>query len=236
MFGFRKNKKDADQAEQTPEAGDAGKKALQDRPLEEVPDVVPSKKKRSVLKKVLILTIAAAILAGAGFLVFYFFFYDTDTTLVYPDKKMPHVSLPDEMLRFCFANMPDVYESLTEYDKDIQAFDREIQRIVAVGQKYPDQMRITDREKKVWEKSRATLEKSFSGVQKKIRECYVLSQVNVQEGNRLVGEQKQELAKSAEAFLAQAREQLKTLDTGEKDSVPEGFFARQIYNVKKKFL
>ncbi len=233
MFGFRKNKKDADQVT---DSGDAVKKALQDVPSEDAKEAPPREKKPSVLKKLLLLTIAAAILAGAGFLVFYFFFYDTDTTLVYPDKKMPHVSLPDEMLRFCFANMPDVYESLTEYDKDIQAFDREIQRIVAVGQKYPDQMRITDREKKVWEKSRASLEKSFSKIQKSIREYYVLYQVNVQDGGRVIEEQKQELSRMAGEFLEQAGEQLMKLDTGENESVPEGFFARQIYNVKKKFL
>ncbi len=236
MFGFKKNKKDADKESQISESGNAEKKALQAASAEETSDAAPTKKKRSVLKKVLILTIAATILAGAGFLVFYFFFYHPDTALVYPEKKMAHVSLPDEMLRFCFANMPDVYDSLAEYDKDIQAFDQEIQRIVAVGEKYPDQARITDKEKKVWEKSRAVLEKSFTKIQKTIREYYVLCQVNVQDGTRVVEEQKEELAKMAASFLEPANAQLMKLDTGEKEAVPEGFFARQIYKIKKKFL
>ncbi len=236
MFGFKKNKKDAEQAEQVTDSADAGKKAPQDSPPEDSADAVPKKKKRSVLKKVLVLTIAATILAGAGFLVFYFFFYHPDTTLVYPEKKMSHVSLPDEMLRFCFSNMPDVYHSLAEYDKDIQSFDQEIQRITAVGEKYPDQMRITDREKKVWEKSRAALEKSFAKIQKTIREYYVLYQANPLAGAQLVAEQKKELSSMAAGFLGQAKAQLLKLDTGEKETVPEGFFARQIYKIKKKFL
>ena len=186
-------------------------------------------------KKRILIFFLLLFLGGGGYVGYTMFFAKTEGQPVYSKKKMEHVTLPEEMLRFCFDHFPPFYQALLSYNSEINIFNTEIQRIEAIGQKYPEQLKIADREKKVWEKSRDTLVKSFSKLEKPVREIYVLYQVNPEQGKAMVSERGQELAQTAEEALAAAREQSDTLKQ-DQEPVPDGFFQGLIYKVKKKFL
>ncbi len=230
MFGFKKNKKnepeDQTSALPGPIEGETGE-SVSGQTKE-----TPKKKKRFSLKKLIIILFVVLILAGGGFFAFTFFFQDKTDSRIYPEKILSHVALPDEMLRFCFHRLPNTYEHLVEYDRSLDFLEKEIQQIQDIGQKYPDQIKITDREKKVWEKLKKNLMKSFAAVQKSIREFYVLLQVNPDQGNLVIAEKKDDLAQKSGEFLVPVRKQLEPLGKNEKKEIPEGFFARLIYKVK----
>ncbi len=233
MFGFKKNKKN--EGEDLTAAQPAPMEEEADESRVEKINEPPKKKKRFPLKKLIILLIIILVLAGGGFFAFTFFFKDKQNEKAiraYPETILSHVELPDEILRFCFQKLPATYDHLSEYDKNLGLVEKEIQRIKAIGQKYPDQIKITDREKKGWEKLQKNLIKSFAAVQKTIRELYVSFQVNPDQGNLLITEKKEELAQKANDFLEPTRKQIQKFHKGQKEAPPKGFFAGLIYKVK----
>ena len=111
---------------------------------------------------------------------------------------------------------------------------KEINRINKVGETYPDQNKIAEKEKKDWIKAKEKVEKAFIKIEKGIKELYVLYNVNKEEGLKKIEEKNTEL-------ISQANEVLKTLDPyiekigANKEKEPQGFINKTMYKIKNIF-
>ncbi|MCP3941486.1 MAG: hypothetical protein GY710_08400 [Desulfobacteraceae bacterium] len=244
MLGFGKKKKEDEEKKGTktaPTPPSPGKKAGKQgkTPAEEGDtaknDPTPKKKKTITKKKVIILLLVLGVI-GACLLVYttYFTKKGSETT-IYKKIDLTHVKLPEEIMKFTFKHFPDLYFSLVNFNAQITLFDTEITRIKTIAQKYPEQKKITDTEKKVLEKGKNTLVKQFSKLEKPIKETYVLFQVNETRGLARIKEQQKELTGMAQTALKTAQEQTKKIKS-HTPQVPKGIIQGTLYKLKKKFL
>ncbi|MCG8563522.1 MAG: hypothetical protein MI747_00395 [Desulfobacterales bacterium] len=227
MFGFKKKKKEkeppasAPNEDGTAETGEDAKKK--------------EKPKKSLVKKlVLFVLLPAILLAGGGVGYFYFAKGDGDAPIYVP-IVLEHVKLPEEMLKFTFDQMPEVYDALLIFNAEVDLLEREIQRIREIGERYPQQRKIAAKERKFWEKNQRTLIKAFSKLEKPIKESYVLFLVNTDQGLAGVQEKRAELAGTADAALKIAQDQTRIIK-GRKPEAPPGLIKGTLYTLKKKFL
>lgn len=187
-------------------------------------------------KRLMVFLVLPALVAAAAWVGYAWFFTDRgEKTPAYTNIQMPHASLPEEMRRFCFNQMPELYEALVAYNNTITLFDHEIARITEIGEQYPEQKKIADAEKKVWERSKQTLVKAFSRIEDTVKQMYVLFQVNEEEGLAMIQERKDDLVTAAQDALAPAMDQAGKI-THQPSREPEGFLQGLFYNLKKKFL
>jgi flagellar basal body-associated protein FliL len=245
MLGFGKKKKqEAEEKEAiaTPppepakkNAGEKGKNQAQESAVvEEAP--LEKKKKFITKKRIFILLMVLGAIGASSFLIYTLYFTQKGPgNRVYQKIALPHVKLPQEMLTFSFNHFPDLYDSLVNFNTQITLFNREIQRIDAIGQRYPEQKKITDTEKKVLEKGKNVLLKTFSKLEKPIKEIYVLFQVDDAQGLARIEEKEQELTDMAQAALEAAQEQTKRIKA-HAPQAPKGIFQGTLYKLKKKFL
>lgn len=245
MLGFgNKKKRETDEkdavAAPTPEspkkkAGGKGKNPAQEGiGVEETP--LPKKRNFITKKRIFIFLMVLGAIGASSFLVHTLYFTQKGPgNVVYQEIELPHVKLPREMLKFSFNHFPDLHAALVNFNTEISLFNREIERIEAIAQKYPEQKKITDTEKKVLVKGKNTLLKEFSKLEKPIKETYVLFQVDEAQGLAQIKEKKQELTDMAQAALKTAQAQTKKIKA-HTPQVPEGIFQGTLYKLKKKFL
>lgn len=197
---------------------------------------LPAKKKRFTKKRAFILLMILGAIGMSSFLVYTLYFTEkTPENAIYEKIVLPHVKLPEEMLKFSFNHFPDLYVSLVNFNTEITIFDRELARIEAISKRYPEQQKITNTQKKVLEKGKATLIKAFLKVEKPIKETYVLFQVNEIQGLAQVKEKEKELTDMTKTALETAQAQTKEIKA-RAPKVPEGIFPGTLYKLKKKFL
>ena len=212
-----------------------GKPAVEENAGEESKPAKP--KKKSLIKKLIILFVILGVLGGGGFFAYTKFFSGSGTGdgPVYQSVPLAHVTLPDEMLAFCFTRMPELYDALVAYDTEMTLLEAEIARIDAVAGKYPDQKKIADGEKKIWDKEVQSLKKSFEKLEKPIKETFVLFQVNQAQGQEKIDQTAEQMIKDAKDALVKTQELTAPL----KDAMPkapEGMIKGTLYKIKKKFL
>ncbi len=234
MLGFGKKKKD--EKENTPPAPEAGEKGKGEDDSQAAKPAAPKKKKRFSIKKILFLFLVLGAIGAAGFFVYSTYFTKPDPNQrIYSPVALSHVNLPQEMLKFSFDHFPDVYDSLIIFNNEVNLFDREIQRIEAISAQYPEQKKITDSQKKVWDKGKNTLKKEFLKLEKPIKETYVLYRVNQTQGQTQIQERSKDLSDMARAALKTAQEQTAPLKAMS-SKAPEGLIKGTLFNLKKKFL
>ena len=230
MLGFGKKRKnrdknrpEADKKQEQPQAGAS---------------VQEKKKKKFSIKKIIVILLIFICMGIGGYLGYSFFFSSkisgSPARPAYKKIQLTHIKLPDEMIRFCFDYFPDLYADFITFNTQMNLLDSEIKRIDAIGKRYPDQKKIADKEKKVWEKTRNALAKAFTKIEKPVKETFVLFQVNQELGLARIKEQKKQLAGLAETALAPALEI--TAKLRQKNKAPKGFIKGTIYKLKKKFL
>ncbi|HCY86957.1 MAG TPA: hypothetical protein DHV36_17635 [Desulfobacteraceae bacterium] len=245
MLGFlKKTKKGKEEANGQPQ-GDApkagkSKKGAKIPPVSAETDMpvataAPPKKRFSIKKLIFVLLILGAI-GGSGYFVYTLWFKAPDPGVrQYRKVMLEHVNLPPEMLRFSFDQFPEFYDALVAFNREVKIFDREIARIEAIGAKYPDQRKIADSQKKVWEKGKNTLLKEFAKLEKPVKETYVLYQVNPARGQEQITALTKDLTAAAQAAVRTAQEQTK--DLGDMaDAPPEGIIQGTLDKIKKIFL
>lgn len=192
-------------------------------------------KKKSLIKKLIILFIILGVLGGGGFFAYTTFFSGTGDEQGYQSVPLAHVTLPDEMLAFCFNRMPGLYDALVAYNTEMNLFEAEIARIEDVAAKYPAQKKIADGEKKVWDKGMRSLKKSFEKLEKPIKETFVLFQVNQTQGQEKIDQTAEQMIQTANEALDKSRELTAPL----KDAMPkapEGMIKGTLYKIKKMVL
>jgi len=222
--------------------GEAREAAVQEQPVQgkgdgDATSAKVQTKKKSLFKKLIILLLISGILGGGGFFAYTKFFSGSGTGdgRVYFPVTLSHVTLPQEMLAFCFARMPALYDALVAYNGEMDLFEAEIARIDAVGTKYPDQEKIVDSQKKAWDKEMQSLKKSFEKLEKPIKETFVLFQVNQTAGQEKIDQTAEQMIQAAREALGKSREQTAPLKAAV-PKVPKGLVKGTLYKIKKMFL
>ncbi len=238
MLGFgKKKKKDKEEVKASekdlPEEQEEESKDEPDTPEE------PDKKKRKLpSKKVIIIVLLVLVAVGVSSYIVYSLYFtpknSTSQNTTYQKLELKHMSLPEEMLRFTFDYFPDLYVAMIIFNSEINLFNNEIARIDAIAQKYPDQKKIADKEKKTWEKTKNTLQKVFLKIENPVKATYVLFRVNKEQGLTQIEAKSKELTDLALSALASAQELTQKLKSD--DTVPQGLIKGTIYKLKKKFL
>ncbi len=242
MFGFlKKKKKDKDAPEKeskgNQDSQSPGQTADNESEQDSGKSAQPVKKKRSIIKIILILVLSLIAVGASAFTVYKLWFSASSTdgqTTVYIKIQLSHVNLPEEMLKFSFDHYSDLYAAMIEFNREINLFEKEIDRIEQIAATYPDQKKIAEKEKKIWVKAKDTLKKSFLKIEKPIKETYVQLRVNEELGLIQIKETNKELTQIAREALIPAQKMTEKLKLQE--VVPEGLIQGTLYKLKKKFL
>ncbi|MBI9090403.1 MAG: hypothetical protein JEZ12_14400 [Desulfobacterium sp.] len=237
MFGKKKNKENTSDTAPEPEKSGKGKPGKgKQKATDETPATTkkPKKKPGFSLKKAFLIVTLLTVLASAGF-AGYTFFFKKETGRTYTAQDLPHVTLPREMVKFSFENLPDLYEAFVRFNKEIALLDGEIERIETIGATYPDQSAIANKEKKIWADARKKSVNSFGKIEKSVKALYVTFQVNPASGKARMDEEKAGLATNAN----QALEPVTALTDRIKatnEAVPHGLVKGTLHKLKKKFM
>ncbi len=255
-FGKKKDKTGADtpaseaagKAEDPPKGGNppkGGKQAKKDKgdTPKQAPQAAAQKasakspKKRFSIKKIIIILVILGLLGGGGYAGYAFFFKSggTATERIFVSTPMPHLTLPKEMLKFSFDHFPQLYDAFVQYETEMSLLEQEIARIDAISAKYPDQQKISDRQKKIWEKGKNTLLKEFAKLEKPVKETFVLFQVNPKEGLTQIDALAADLTASAKSAIDAAQELTADIKAMA-PKAPEGLIQGTLFKLKKKFL
>ncbi len=192
-----------------------------------------SPKFRKRLKQIILAVLVMAILGGGGF-AGYTLFLKKGTGRHYVEQELSHVTLPPEMMKFCFDNLPDLFNGFQQFSREMIRLDGEIQRMEAIAAAYPDQSAIVDREKKIWTGARARSLKSFEKIETRIRQVYVTVQVNPETGRARLDQERQELLQQTVEILEPVltlTDRIRT--TGQPPG--NGWVKRIIYTIKHLF-
>lgn len=229
---FKKSKENKKEGSSTPEVENKD-----DSVNGEDAEAGKKKKKKFSLKLIIIILLILVAVGASGFVVYMFYFKPgsgEDQVPVYQKVELQHLQLPDEILEFSFSYLPQLYDAFLVYNNEMNLLDAEIKRIEDISQQYPEQKKIADKEKKVWEKTRSGLEKSFLKIQKPVKETYVLFRVNKEQGLAQIEAKASELAGLAKTALDPVQTMTDKLKS--KEEIPQGMVKGTLYKLKKKFL
>lgn len=154
----------------------------------------PSKKKKIiglVVKTVKYLVILS-ILGVGGYFGYTYFKGDENA---YSSREFTHVKSNEAKLEFAFYNLREVYDGLIDIDEQIVLIDKEIERISTLETEYPDQKKITVKEKKNWNKIKNKLTKVLKKVELTLEAVFVTNSVNKENGKKLLEKSRNSLNK-----------------------------------------
>lgn len=246
---LKKKKKDADETESSQKKSGKKNKEAMAKEKKDNPAVTdaPTPDEKKLTKKIknlfskklifIFILILFAFGAAAG-VVYKLHFAPKDPETLkasYHKLELKNINLPEEMVKFCFENFPDLYAAILTCNNEIILMDKEIARIDEIAKKYPEQGKIAEKEKAVWEKTKINLQKGFLKIEKPVKEIYVLFNVNKEQAMIQINEKNKELTELAGAAIAPAQELTKKLII-EEETPPQGLIKGTLYKLKKKFL
>lgn len=237
MFG-RKKKKEAEA--EAPEAEKKDKKSAlkENEDQNDSSEAEAGKKKKKkffTIKKLLFIFLALLSISIAGFVVYriYFSAPEEEVGIQYTEMELSYVAIPEEIVRFTFDFIPPLYELILVYNQQMMLLDQEIERIGSVGEQYPNQKKIAEKEQKIWIKEKEKLAKFYEKLEKRVEALYVSYRVNREAGIQQINEQQEELTKSLQDALTTPMELTQRLESIEVEVIPEGFIGGNVYKVKK---
>ncbi len=159
------------------------------------------KKKKKVnfpFKKFAIIFLIIVFLTGGALAGYYFFFADKP-------GQVEKSALPEEILIFTFNVMPLVHSGIISVSDEIVITEKEIIRINEIEKNFPDQEKITNSEKKIWDKNLLILTKFLEKHEKEIQNLYVSYRVNHETGQKLIDEQKDALVEASTEIITPSK-------------------------------
>ncbi len=165
-------------------------------------DTKDKKKKKITLFKIIliIMILIIAILASLGTALY------LNKKNPFIQKKLHHIPISLEVIHFTQKIMIDIYNDIFTLDNELDLINQEIQRIATIEKQFPDQEKIIQPEKKVWE----TTQKKLFDYSKKLSSdmlvLYVSYQVNNQKGMELINGKKNLLKSELSASIQTAQE------------------------------
>lgn len=155
------------------------------------------------------LTILIILLGGGGFLGYQKFYkpeYGKDFK-----KDIESVTLQEDILKFTYKKLNNVYALIINYDNEILLINKEVERLVEMEKEFPKQIKIILDEKKIWEEARTNLVESLAALENEIVSIYVTHKVNQQKGITLIKEKKESLHATANDTIVSYKELTKRL-------------------------
>ncbi|ACN15284.1 hypothetical protein HRM2_21860 [Desulforapulum autotrophicum HRM2] len=234
MFGKKKEKTvESDKGPDLKKTAEKKSSAPGESPVTRGPSP-RSLKFRKRLKYIIIAMLVLCVLVGGGF-AGYTFFLNKETGRHYVEKELAHITLPPEMMKFCFQNLPDLFDEFQRFSLEMTRLDREIQRIEAIAAAYPDQSSIADKEKKIWTSARTRSLKNFEKIESRVRQIYVTFQINLETGTTRLDQERPELLQQTTEIIKPIlalTDRIKT--TGQP---PDGGWVKKtIYKIKHLFI
>ncbi len=171
------------------------------------------KKKKS---KIVLFIIIIIIFSGSYFGLKYYFNYSKIKI-----SKLDRISLKPEVIIFTNKMLPEVYNKLTIFDKEIKIIDTEIKRLAEIGKSFPDEKKIVDSETKKWSALKKNIQKALNSIEKSINSIYVSFSVNKKTGTDLITEGKKELNQKLKNTLLESDKETTRLKNREKKSFTE---------------
>lgn len=245
MFGRKKKEEttpsDAlSQTENTKESkkrGDKQKGAEVDLlPATEVALSPSGKKKKKIFSKKMLLIFLVFVAVGiAAFVVYKIYFVKkSGDQRVYIQQELPNIILAEEVVRFTYDFIPELYDSMILFNNEVILLEQEIKRLAAIGEQFPDQIKISEKEMKLFEKEKTKLQQTYEKLEKRIEALYVAYRVNQETGVQQIEEQKQDIIQSTKDALAPSLELTKRLQLTPEEKIPDGFVKATIYKIRQK--
>ena len=155
-------------------------------------------KLKTILKRLLILFFILVLVGVGGFFGYLHLFAPKPGVVAKSE-------LPEEILIFAFEIIPEIHADVVAISEEIQFTEIEIKRIETIEKKFPEQKKITDTEKKLWEKNLSELNKFRLKHEKEVRDIYVSYRVNIETGLKLIEEKKEEMKKTAGELITPSK-------------------------------
>ncbi|MBF0302935.1 MAG: hypothetical protein HQK73_07835 [Desulfamplus sp.] len=212
--------------------------------VEVLPQTVEKKKfkflpKKLLSKKVLFLLLTLISVGIAAFVVYKIYFTKKDAGVVeriYVQQELSNVILAEEVIRFSFDFLPEFYEATVLFNSEIILLENEVKRLTALGEKFPDQIKIAEKEIKLIEKEKSKLKQTYDKLEKRVEALYVSYQVNQESGFQQIKEQKNDISTGAKEALSPVLELTKRIRmiAEAAPKAPEGFIKGNIYKIRKQ--
>lgn len=192
----------------------------------------PAPKGRGRSKK-LILIIAALVVCIAVAAGAVFFLKKNTPKIKYAEREYKNLDMPEEMIRYTFDVLPELYVEIAALNDEIDKMDSEIKRLEEIENKYPKQKKIPSSEKKNIERLKKTALSAITKIGKDVETAFVMSLVEDIKGKEYAGEKKAELLQTAKEALTQIRgPEPEKKDGG--DQEPKGLLGKIKSIFKKK--
>ncbi|MCW7753332.1 hypothetical protein OOT00_04945 [Desulfobotulus sp. H1] len=165
-------------------------------------------------KKILLVAVLAgmAAIAGAFALLSFLQPEKEEKAPVYPAHIMEHLAFEDAFLFFIWEHIPQSYEALRGLNAELALIGKEMNRIEAIAQRFPDQRRIPQSEMREWESLRREVETSISRAGTALQALYVTRLVNAEKGRDAIRTEADAISSDLRTTLALSRSQTIRLD------------------------
>lgn len=212
-----------------------GKKKGESKALLPAADPTPQvKKRRKFFSKRLIFPLLVIVAVGvAASVVYRIYFTKKSVDRVYVKQELPNIILAEEVIRFTYDLMPEFYNSIILFNGEMILMENEIKRLTALGEQFPDQVKISEKEMKTFEKEKNKLQQTYEKLEKRVEALYVSYRVNQESGIQQIQEQKNDITQSVNDAMAPVLELTKRL-TPTEEKIPAGLVKGTIYKIKKK--
>lgn len=205
-----------------------------DKAKQEIQAVHPAKTGSGKTKKLIIIAVIIILCAAIGAGAF-FFLKKGKEQIKYSKKEYKNLAIPEEMIKFTFDVLPNLYVELGKLNDEVDIMDAEIKRLEEIETKYPKQKKIPTSEKKNIERLKKGTQTAISKIEKEIETAFVMSLVEEPKGRQYAKERQPDLEQLAKDSLAQIKgtEPEKTEDAEEE---PTGFMGKikSLFKKKKK--
>ncbi len=207
--------------------------------VEPLPQPVDKKKRRFLSKKLLLVLLALISVGIAAFIVYKLYFTKKSgdrVERVYVQQQLSNVTLAEEVIRFSFDFLPEFYDATTLFNSEIIVLENEVNRLTALGEKFPDQIKIAEKEIKVIEKEKSKLKQTYEKLEKRVEALYVSYRVNQELGVQQIEEQKSDITSAVKEALAPVLELTKRIKMMPEYKLkePESFLDKIISKIRRK--
>jgi len=181
---------------------------------------------------IFILLVLLAVGVSAA-VVYKIYFTKKSDEKVYIKQDLQNIILAEEVIRFSYDFIPEVYNSMILFNNQIILLENEIKRLSALGEQFPDQIKISEKEMKSLEKEKTKLKQTYEKLEKRVESLYVSYRVNQETGIQQIEEQKKDIIESVNNALAPSLELTRRLTLPE-EKIPDGFLKGTLYKIRKK--
>ncbi|MBF0234279.1 MAG: hypothetical protein HQK65_14765, partial [Desulfamplus sp.] len=127
-----------------------------------------------------------------------------------------------------------LYDYMIIFNSEIIILENELKRLAALGEKFPDQIKITEKEINSIEKEKTKLQQTYEKLQKRVESLYVSYRTNQETGAQQIQEQKNDIVQISKDALTPTLEITNRIKASVQEKIPEGFVNETIYKVRKK--